>query len=81
MDLCPNTKQITDQIEGTKHFKGKLVFSKLDVFNFNNERNRQSPFLDYRDLDKKRFTFSQPVEILGNPLVTGKVNNISLKSL
>ena len=68
-------------IEGTKHFKGKLQFNALDVFNFNNERNRQSPFLDYRDLDKNSFVFSQPIEVLGNLEVTGKVNNISLNAL
>lgn len=70
-----------ETIEGTKHFKGKLVFNKLDVFNFNNERNRQSPFLDYRDLDKTSFAFSQPVEILGDLSVTGQINNISLNAL
>ena len=70
-----------ESVEGTKHFKGRLLFNKLDVFNFNNERNRQSPFLDYRDLDKTSFTFSQPVEILGDLDVTGKVNNVSLAAL
>lgn len=70
-----------ETIEGVKHFKSKIWFTKLDVFNFNNERNRQSPFLDYRDLDKNSFTFSQPVEILGNLVVKGKVNNINLNQL
>lgn len=70
-----------ETIEGTKHFKGKLAFNKLDVFTFNNERNKMTPFLDYRDLDKNSFIFNQPVDILGNLIVTGNVNNISLNTL
>src|SRR5699024_11113599 len=71
-----------ENVEGTKHFRGgRLLFNQLDVITCNNERNRVSALLDYRDLDKASFTFSQPIEILGDLVVTSRVNNVSLSAL